>query len=194
MEVEEFTKRTKKWKRKWKRDRSLDAGKKHGLWGIGDRGRTCPVPSPANGRFTGSHLLLGPAVPAPTVCLHPWWYQGTGLFAAVLGEPKGRHSPEHSLSFPSSLELGKILPSQEKLGKLDKILSSRLASSPSLTSPTHIDHLHVGCPCHPAAHRRRDAMLQIDDSRGKLGDAAPRPSSAGPSVRILSHSQQHTHP
>lgn len=130
MEVEEFTKRTKKWKRKWKRDRSLDAGKKHGLWGIGDRGRTCPVPSPANGRFTGSHLLLGPAVPAPTACLHPWWYQGTGLFAAVLGKPKGRHSPEHSLSFPSSLELGKILPSQEKLGKLDKILSSRLASSP----------------------------------------------------------------
>lgn len=130
MEVEEFTKRTKKWKRKWKRDRSLDAGEKHGLWGIGDRGRTCPVPSPANGRFTGSHLLLGPAVPAPTACLHPWWYQGTGLFAAVLGEPKGRHSPEHSLSFPSSLELGKILPSQEKLGKLDKILFLGLPHPP----------------------------------------------------------------
>lgn len=105
------------------------------------------------------------------------------------GSEGGRHSPERFrfLSLFSLWSWVKSCPHISIMGKLAKTLSSRLASSPSLTSPTHIDHLHVGCPCHPAAHRRRDAMPQIDDSRGKLGGAAPRPSSAGPNVRILSH-------
>lgn len=84
------------------------------------------------------------------VCI-PGGIKARACLLRCWGSPRGG-TLRSTLSPSPSLELGKIPPSQEKLGKLDKILSSRLASSPSLTSPTHIDHLHVGCPCHPAAH------------------------------------------
>lgn len=89
MEVEEFTRRTKKWKRKWKRDRSLDAGKKHGLWGIGDRGRTCPVPSPANGRFTGcTSCWAQPYLRRQLVCI-PGGIKARACLLRCWGSPRG---------------------------------------------------------------------------------------------------------
>lgn len=63
-----------------------------GGWG------TCPVPSPANGWFTGSHLLLDPAVPAPTARLFTSLpISGHGPVCPLVtgaGSEGGRHSPE----------------------------------------------------------------------------------------------------
>lgn len=179
MEVEAFTKRKPSQELVTLKKRFVGDGgpaRCPALQTAGSQGRTFCWTQP----YLRRQLVYIPADIRARACLPAghwcWERRGKALSGAL----------SVSLSL-LSLELGKILPSQEKMGKLAKNLSSRLASSPSPPSPTHIDHLHVGCPCHPAAHRRRDAMLQIDDSRGKLGDAAPRPSSAGPNVRILSH-------
>ena len=53
--------------------------------------------------------------------------------------------------------------------------------------------MHLGCPCHPAVHRRRVAMLQIVDSRGKTrqkGGTTYWPLQPGPASEP---SQQASH-
>lgn len=108
MAVEAFTKRTNKRKRKRKRDRSLDAEKNTvcGGWGTGDQ---CPALQMAG--------LQGRTFCWTQLCLRRQLVHIPADIRAV-GEPKGRHSREHSLPPSSSLwSWVKSCPRREKWEK-----------------------------------------------------------------------------